>query len=459
MKKLILLLSMTALILSGCGAADGAGSMPSSVPESIEDSAPESIESSVSDPSESSEPETPICSAPPTTDEELYQFVIDSWKSGEYALLYPYADDTLKALLSESDFISMFSSVSEIGGTLLSDQPSATTGKNGTVFSSTLDLENITVDLTLSIRDVKICGFTRNIHFKHDFEILRNGYNERYFVFEYNGFQLNAVYTYISDGQSHPSVLLIGGSGPSDYNETVGLLTPFADISEALANKGINSLRIDKRTLNYGSSFENTHTINEEYLQDCNAAIDYLKNQPETASVSLLGHSLGGQMAAALAADRNDIESMILFNSTARPMVDVLFDQLATADPANKELYRTLVDTVKALKEETATGRNYLGASDYYWISVNGMDVIENVRNAGIPALIINSKNDNQIFDEDISLWQSELSQSDLVTIYVDDSMSHFGYEIDTADQASLYRRTDLPERLTGLFTEFLMKS
>lgn len=175
--------------------------------------------------------------------------------------------------------------------------------------------------------------------------------------------------------------------------------------------------------------------------------------------LSLLGHSLGGQIAAALAADRNDIDSIIVFNSTARPMIDVLFDQLATADPANKELYRTLVDTVKALKKETATGRNYLGASDYYWLSVNGMDVIENTKNAGIPALIINSKNDNQIFDEDINLWQSELSQSDLVTIYIDDSMSHFGYEIDTADQASLYRRTDLPERLIGLFTEFLMKS
>lgn len=442
MKKLIILLSMTALILSGCGGADGAGSTPSSVPESIVDSAPESIEGSVS----------------PTTDEALYQFVIDSWKSGEYALLYPYADDTLKALLSESDFMSMFSSVSEIGGALLSDQANTTTGKNGTVFSSTLDFENITVDLTLSIRDVKICGFNRNIHFKHDFKFLRNGYNERYFVFECNGFQLNAVYTYVSDGQTHPSVLLISGSGPSDYNETVRLLTPFADISEALANKGINSLRIDKRTLNYGGSFESTHTINEEYLQDCNAAIDYLKNQPETASVSLLGHSLGGQIAAALAADRNDIESIILFNSTARPMIDVLFDQLATADPANKELYRTLVDTVKALNEETATGRNYLGASDYYWLSVNGMDVIESIRNAGIPALIINSKNDNQIFDEDISLWQSELSQSDLVTIYVDDSMSHFGYEIDTADQASLYRRTALPERLIGFFTEFLTR-
>lgn len=277
-------------------------------------------------------------------------------------------------------------------------------------------------------------------------------------VYECNGFQLNAVYTYVSDGQTHPSVLLISGSGPSDYNETVGLLTPFADISEALANKGINSLRIDKRTLNYGGSFENTHTINEEYLLDCNAAIDYLKSQPETASVSLLGHSLGGQIAAALAADRNDIESIILFNSTARPLIDVLFDQLAAADPANKELYQTLVDAVKALNEETATGRNYLGASDHYWISVNRLNVIENMKHAGIPALIINSENDNQIFDEDVRLWQSEFSQSDLVTIYVDESMSHFGYEIDTADQASLYRRTALPERLIGLFTEFLLK-
>lgn len=384
--------------------------------------------------------------------------MIDSWKSGEYALLYPYADDTLTALVGESDFISMFSSVSEIGGTILSDQANATSGKNGTVFSSTLDFENITVDLVLSIRDVKICGFTRNVHFKHAFELERDGYNERYFAFESNGYQLNAVYTYVSDGQAHPSVLFISGSGSSNYNETVGLLISFADISEALANKGINSLRIDKRTLNYAGSFEKTHTINEEYLLDCNAAIDYLKSQPETASVSLLGHSLGGQIAALLAADRSDIESIILFNSTARLLIDVLFDQLSAADPANKELYQSYVDAVKSLNDETAAGRYYLGASDFYWISLNRMDVIEDIRNAGIPTLIINSKNDNQIFDEDILLWQSELSQSVLVTIYVDDSMSHFGYDIDTADQTSLYRRAKLPERLIGIFTEFLME-
>ena len=45
---------------------------------------------------------------------------------------------------------------------------------------------------------------------------------EKRFVLESNGYKLNAVYTYINDGKSHPAVLLIAGSGPSDYDETIG---------------------------------------------------------------------------------------------------------------------------------------------------------------------------------------------------------------------------------------------
>lgn len=457
----VLLLGMTVLLLnlSGCGGTGDAESTPSSAPDpamssgagTLEDSA-EAPDSSQSDPSR----ETPVGSVSPATDEELYQFVMDSWKSKDFALLYPYADDALKALISESDFISMFSSVSEIGGALLSDQSDATTGKDDTVFSATLDFENVTVDLTLSVQNTKIRGFTRNVHFKRSFELQKDGYIEQYFVLENDGCQLNAVHTYVADGQAHPTVLFIGGSGPSDYNETIGLLTPFADLSEALAKKGINSLRVDKRTLNHGADFQATDTITEEYLLDCNAAIDYLKAQPETASVSLLGHSLGGQVATILAADRDDIESMILFNSTARPLIDVLFDQLVAANPAQKDLCQTVVNAVKSLTEETAAGRNYLGASDHYWISVNGIAVIENVKSAGIPTLIVNSRSDNQIFEEDVALWQAELSQYDPVTIYVDDRMSHYGYEIDTKDQGSLYRRAEMPERLIELFAGFL---
>lgn len=87
---------------------------------------------------------------------------------------------------------------------------------------------------------------------------------------------------------------------------------------------------------------------------------------------------------------------------------------------------------------------------------MNGIAVIDNIKGAGIPTLIVNSRSDNQIFEEDVALWQSELSQDDSVTIYVDDSMSHYGYEIDTKDQGSLYRRAEMPERLIELFAGFL---
>ncbi len=66
------------------------------------------------------------------------------------------------------------------------------------------------------------------------------------FVFKNGEYNLNAVYTYIDDGEKHPAVLLIAGSGPSDCDSTLGSLKPFADIADALAQKGICSLRVDK---------------------------------------------------------------------------------------------------------------------------------------------------------------------------------------------------------------------
>ena len=110
-------------------------------------------------------------------------------------------------------------------------------------------------------------------------DISQGSIEEKHFVLESKGYKLKAVYTYISDGKSHPAVLLIAGSGPSDYDETLGTLKPFKDIANGLAKAGINSLRVDKRTFNYAADFDIKCGIEEEYLEDCNAAIEYLKLQ------------------------------------------------------------------------------------------------------------------------------------------------------------------------------------
>ena len=75
---------------------------------------------------------------------------------------------------------------------------------------------------------------------------------------------------------------------------------------------------------------------------------------------------------------------------------------------------------------------------------------------SGVPVLVINSRADLQIFDTDIEQWQEKLSDADNVTIRIYDDLSHFGYRINAADTAQLYRKADFPEELITDFSEFI---
>ena len=286
-------------------------------------------------------------------------------------------------------------------------------------------------------------------------DIPQGSIEEKHFVLESNGYKLNAVYTYIDDGNAHPAVLLIAGSGPSDYDETLGTLKPFKDIANGLAKEGINSLRVDKRTFSYAANFDIKCGIEEEYLNDCNTAIEYLKSQ-NISGLYLLGHSLGGQIATELAASINGVNGMILFNSSARHLADIACDQYSTADPANKESYITYATAAKKATSSSAKGYYYYSASDYYWVSYNQIDVAKNISNANIKTLIINSKFDKQSFDEDLNLWSTLFSDSANVSICVYDDISHFGYKIDTTDPSSIYTQAEFPNEIIVSFSDFI---
>lgn len=278
---------------------------------------------------------------------------------------------------------------------------------------------------------------------------------EKHFVLESNGYKLNAVYTYIDDGNAHPAVLLIAGSGPSDYDETLGTLKPFKDIADGLAKAGINSLRVDKRTFSYAANFDIKCGIEEEYLEDCNAAIEFLKSQ-NISGLYLLGHSLGGQIATELAASIESIDGMILFNSSARHLADIACDQYSAADPVNIESYITYAEAAKNATASSTKGYYYYGATDYYWASYNNINIAQNIVEANINTLIINSKFDKQSFDEDLNLWSTLFSDFANVSICVYDDISHFGYKIDTTDPSSIYTQVDFPSEVISAFSDFI---
>lgn len=96
------------------------------------------------------------------------------------------------------------------------------------------------------------------------------------------------MYTYVNDGNPHPAVLLIAGSGPSDYNETIGILAPFEDIALGLAENGINSLRVDKRTFNYASDFSIDYGIKDEYLMIATPQLNFCESKTAPAYICLV---------------------------------------------------------------------------------------------------------------------------------------------------------------------------
>lgn len=386
--------------------------------------------------------------------EELFEFVMDSWKNHSTEAIYEYLGKELKALMSKEDFVDVFDKLSALGGEMLNvSEPQVTNSFGTDVYTTVVEFENVTLDWNVSMRMMQLNGFTYNIHFKDSFEIrYENNIVEKYFVIKNDGCELNAVYTYADDGEKHPAVLLIAGSGPSDYNETIGLLSPFQDIAQGLAQRGVNSLRLDKRTLNYPSDTQ--IGLEEEYFADCTEALAFLKEQDIT-NLYLLGHSLGGQIAPELAAEDEDIDGMILFNSTPRHLADLACEQYSNMYPGNKAAYAAQAEAAMVANKTNLEGKNYFGADDYYWATYNELDIIQSVKDANVKTLIINSKYDNQIFQTDRDMWKAQLEEDENVTIHVYDDMSHFGYKIDTKDTTALYKKIDFPVELLDEFAGF----
>jgi len=388
------------------------------------------------------------------TNEELFDFVMENWKNHTEDAIYEYTGKEIQTLMSKEDFTGVFQRLSVIGGELLSvSEPQVTSSFGTDVYTAVVEFKNVTLNLTVSMKVAKISGFTYNIHFKDTFEIRHdNNIVEKHFVFKNDGCELNAVYTYVDDGEKHPAVLLIAGSGPSDYNETIGLLSPFQDIAQGLAQRGVNSLRLDKRTLN---GTPNTKVgVEEEYFADCREAIAFLKEQ-NISNLYLLGHSLGGQIAPELAAKDEDIDGMILFNSTPRHLADLACDQYIAMDPGNKNTYIACAEEAKKVQNMESEVRYYFGADDYYWSTYNLLDTIESIKTANINTLIINSTYDNQIFQTDIDIWKEQLEDDENVTIHVYEDISHFGYKIDTQNTVLLYKKSDFPVELLEEFAGF----
>ena len=126
----------------------------------------------------------------------------------------------------------------------------------------------------------------------------------------------------------HPTVVLVGGSGPVDRDETVAGIPIFAQLADALAERGFMVLRYDKRGVGQSGGRIETVTL-EDYADDVMAVIKWLgkRDDVDPRRMAVVGHSEGGSVAMIAAAKEKKIASIVLVAATGSTGADLVLEQ------------------------------------------------------------------------------------------------------------------------------------
>lgn len=207
-----------------------------------------------------------------------------------------------------------------------------------------------------------------------------------------------------------PLAVLVHGSGPNSMDEAIGPNFIFKEIAGSLAEKGIATLRYDKRTYIYGSrAFEDPEspTVAEETTDDAVSAVR-LAWKMGFRNIFVLGHSLGAGCAPAIAAKVSDgadckaVKGIIMLAAPARKMTDIIESQLDIISEYNTpETIRELRKTMASLPE------SYLAELDY-----DRRTAIEELSSKNIPALLLQGERDYQVTMQDLNLWRQHILES-----------------------------------------------
>ena len=181
----------------------------------------------------------------------------------------------------------------------------------------------------------------------------------------------------VPDGKGpFPAVIVLAGSGAFDRNgdldarvveasEAAGepyvrANSTYRDIAWGLSKAGIVTLRYDKRGI--GNSTGEGADYPEPSLRDLRAAVAFLRGNPsvDPDRIALVGHSVGGLWALMEAAEDPEIAALCLMATPAKPMGEVIVEQieaLGTLAGANETEIETTVAQQRALYSQLRSGQ------------------------------------------------------------------------------------------------------
>ncbi|KPU56430.1 alpha/beta hydrolase family protein [Pseudomonas fluorescens] len=248
-------------------------------------------------------------------------------------------------------------------------------------------------------------------------------------------------------------VLIISGSGPTDRdgnNADGGRNDSLKRLAWVLAKHNIASVRYDKRGVaaSLAATPDERNLTVDAYVADAEAWGHKLKTDPRFGKLIVLGHSEGA-LIASLAAPGIDADAVISVSGSARPVDQVIRQQLGNRLPPPLMLRSNeLLDSLKAGKPDDNVPPPlqaiFRPSVQPYLISLFRQDPAAAFARLKMPALIIQGSNDIQVGVNDARLLKAAKPDAELALI---EGMNHVMRIVpnDVKRQLASYKDPQLP--------------
>lgn len=204
-----------------------------------------------------------------------------------------------------------------------------------------------------------------------------------------------------------PVALIIAGSGPTDRDGNNPLIPGRNDslklLAEALAAKGIASLRYDKRGIGASreAGLDEAAVVFDDFVDDAVAWVRQLEADRRFSRVVIVGHS-EGSLIGAIAARRGGVAGFVSVAGMGRPAQEVLREQLRAQLPP------AIMADAEAILDELEAGRTvdsvppslntvFRTSVQPFVISLFRYDPAAEVARLEVPVLIVQGTTDIQV--------------------------------------------------------------
>lgn len=243
-----------------------------------------------------------------------------------------------------------------------------------------------------------------------------------------------------------PVVILVHGSGPHDQDETIGPNKVFRDIAWGLSSRGIAVFRYGKRTHKYAERLKKDKKLTEmmsnvesEVIEDVGEAVSILAKTPgiDPQRIFVLGHSLGGMLAPAIALYAPQVAGLIVMAGAMRPLDEIVLEQqiyLMSSGEGGLTLQKQkilrgfilqLVNLRVAMETKNTKGALPLNAPLSYWQSLQRNDPKSLAPLVKQPFLVMQGGRDYQVTMEDYELWKKTLQGQSQAQFRLYPSLNH----------------------------------